>query len=67
MDIIVIVQRRELKISNNSGVKKFVMRPNLYIPIQEKKVFSEASTLPGASFGCTNIIDIYQEIKQPNC
>ena len=30
---------------------KFVMRPDLYIPIQEKKVFSEASTHSGISAG----------------
>ena len=42
-----IAQRRELKIGKNPGVKKFVMRPDLYIPIQEKKVFAEASTHSG--------------------
>ena len=51
MAIKVIAQRRVLKIGKNPGVKKFVMRPDLYIPILEKKVFSEASTLPDASFG----------------
>jgi predicted histone-like DNA-binding protein len=30
---------------------KFVMRPDLYIPIQEKKVFSEAATHSGISAG----------------
>ena len=30
---------------------KFVMRPDLYIPIQEKKVFAEASTHSGISAG----------------
>ena len=30
---------------------KFVMRPDLYIPIAEKKVFSEASTHSGISAG----------------
>ena len=33
MAIKVIAQRRELKIGKNPGVKKFVMRPDLYIPI----------------------------------
>ena len=47
----VIAQRLELKIGKNPGVKKFVMRPDLYIPIQEKKVFSEASTHSGISAG----------------
>ena len=51
MAIKVITQRRELKIGKNPGVKKFVMRPDLYIPIQEKKVFSEASTHSGISAG----------------
>jgi predicted histone-like DNA-binding protein len=40
-----------LKIGKNPGVKKFVMRPDLYIPIQEKKVFAEASTHSGISAG----------------
>ena len=43
MAIKVIAQRRVLKIGKNPGVKKFVMRPELYTPIQEKKVFKEAS------------------------
>ena len=30
MAIKVIAQRRELKIGKNPGVKKFVMRPDLY-------------------------------------
>ncbi|MBR3432733.1 MAG: hypothetical protein IKH05_04190 [Bacteroidaceae bacterium] len=51
MAIKVIAQRRVLKIGKNSGVKKFVMRPDLYIPIQEKKVFKEASTRSGISVG----------------
>ena len=38
MAIIVIAQRREVKLGKNPG-KKFVMRPDLYIPIAEKKVF----------------------------
>ena len=51
MAIKVIAQRRELKIGKNPGVKKFVMRPDLYIPIQEKKVFAEASSHSGISAG----------------
>ena len=51
MAIKVIAQRRVLKIGNKPGVKKFVMRPDLYSPIQEKKVFAEASTHSGISAG----------------
>ena len=51
MAIKVIAQRRVLKIGNNPGVKKFVMRPDLYSPIQEKKVFAEAATHSGISAG----------------
>ena len=51
MAIKVIAQRRVLKIGKNPGVKKFVMRPDLYVPIQEKKVFSEAATHSGISAG----------------
>ena len=51
MAIKVIAQRRLLKIGKNPGVKKFVMRPDLYIPIQQKKVFAEASTHSGISAG----------------
>ena len=51
MAIKVIAQRRVLKIGKNPGAKRFVMRPDLYIPIQEKKVFSEASTHSGISAG----------------
>ena len=51
MAIKVIAQRRVLKIGKNPGVKKFVMRPDLYIPIAEKKVFSEAATHSGISAG----------------
>jgi hypothetical protein len=43
MAIKVIAQRRELKIGNKPG-KRFVMRPDLYAPIVEKKVFAEAAT-----------------------
>ena len=50
MAIKVIAQRREVKLVKNPG-KKFVMRPDLYIPIQEKKVFAEASTHSGISAG----------------
>ena len=50
MAIKVIAQKREVKLGKNPGMK-FVMRPDLYIPIQEKKVFSEASTHSGISAG----------------
>ena len=50
MAIKVIAQRRVLKIGKNPGVKKFVMRPELYTPIQEKK-FKEASIRSGISAG----------------
>ena len=50
MAIKVIAQRREVKIGKNPG-KKFVMRPDLYTPMQEKKVFAEASTHSGISAG----------------
>ena len=50
MAIKVIAQLREVKIGKNPG-KKFVMRPDLYSPIQEKKVFQEASTPSGISAG----------------
>ena len=51
MAIKVIAQRRVLKIGKNPGSKKFVMRPDLYTPIQEKKVFAEASSHSGISAG----------------
>ena len=51
MAIKVIAQRRELKIGKNPGVKKFVMRPELYTSLTEKKVFSEAATHSGISAG----------------
>ena len=51
MAIKVIAQRRVLKIGKNPGVKKFVIRPDLNIPVQEKKVFSEASTHSGINAG----------------
>ena len=50
MAIKVIAQRREVKLGKNPGMK-FVMRPDLYIPIAEKKVFSEASTHSGIAAG----------------
>ena len=51
MAIKVIAQRRVLKIGKNPGVKKFVMRPELYTSLTEKKVFSEAATHSGISAG----------------
>ena len=51
MSIKVIAQRRELKIGKNPGAKRFVMRPDLYSAIAEKKVFTEASTHSGISAG----------------
>ena len=50
MAIKVIAQRRQLKIGKNPS-KRFVMRPELYSPIQEKKVFQEASTHSGIAAG----------------
>ncbi len=50
MAIKVIAQLREVKLGKNPG-KKFVMRPDLYTPIHEKKVFQEASTHSGISAG----------------
>ena len=50
MAIKVIAQRREVKLGKNPGMK-FVTRPDLYIPIAEKKVFAEASTHSGISAG----------------
>ena len=51
MAIRVIAQRRVLKIGKNPGAKKFVMRPELYTSLTEKKVFSEAATHSGISAG----------------
>jgi len=51
MSIKVIAQRRELKIGKNPGAKRFVMRPDLYSAIAEKKVFTEAATHSGISVG----------------
>ena len=50
MAIKVIAQLRDVKIGKNPG-KKFVMRPDLYVPIAEKKVFQEAATHSGISSG----------------
>jgi predicted histone-like DNA-binding protein len=50
MAIKVIAQLRELKIGKNPS-KKFVMRPDLYSAIAEKKVFQEAATHSGISSG----------------
>ena len=50
MAIKVIAQRRELKIGNKPG-KRFVMRPDLYSGIAEKKVFRDAATRSGISVG----------------
>ena len=50
MAIKVIAQRREVKLGKTPGMK-FVMRPDLYVPIKEKKVFQEASTHSGISVG----------------
>ena len=50
MALKVSAQLRELKIGKNPG-KKFVMRPDLYVPITEKKVFQEAATHSGISSG----------------
>ena len=51
MAIKVIAQRRVLKIGKNPGAKRFVIRPDLYTPIQEKKVFAEAATRSGIATG----------------
>ena len=50
MAIKVIAQRREVKLGKKPGMK-FVMRPDLSIPIAEKKVFSEASPHSGINAG----------------
>ena len=51
MAVRIIAQRRVLKIGKNPGVKKFVMRPELYTSLTEKKVFAEAATHSGISAG----------------
>ena len=51
MAIRVIAQRRVLKIGKNPGAKKFVMRPELYTSLTEKKVFAEAAAHSGISAG----------------
>ena len=50
MSIRLIAQRRLLKIGKNPS-KRFVMRPDLYSAVSEKKVFSEASSHSGISSG----------------
>ena len=50
MRIKVIAQRRQLKIGKNPS-KRFVMRPDLYSAVNEKKVFVEAATHSGISSG----------------
>ena len=50
MAIKVIAQLCEVKLGKNPG-KKFVMRPDLYVPITEKKVFQEAATHSGSTSG----------------
>ena len=42
MAIRVIAQRRVLKIGKNPGVKKFVMRPELYTSLTEKRFGNHA-------------------------
>ncbi len=51
MAIRIIAQRRVLKIGKTPGAKKFVMRPELYTSLTEKKVFSEAANHSGISAG----------------
>jgi hypothetical protein len=53
MAIKVIAQRREVKLGKKPGMK-FVMRPDLYIPIAEKKVFSETA-IPEATKGADSM------------
>ena len=50
MGIKVIAQRRLLKIGKNPS-KRFVMRPDLYSAVNEKKVFNEAATHSGIAAG----------------
>ena len=50
MSIKVIAQRRQLKIGKNPS-NRFVMRPDLYSAVNEKKVFAEASSHSGISAG----------------
>ena len=50
MGIKVIAQRRQLKIGKNPS-KRFVMRPDLYSAVNEKKVFNEAATHSGIAAG----------------
>ena len=74
MAIKVIAQLREVKLGKNPG-KKFVMRPDLYVPIAEKKVFQEAATHSGISAGVikaawdaakANLISVRRIIFTPN-
>ena len=51
MAIKIIAQRRELKIGKNPGVKKFVMRPELYTKLSGEKVIREAALRSGVSEG----------------
>jgi hypothetical protein len=66
MAIKVIAQHRVLKIGKNPGVKKFVMRPDLYIPIQEKKVLKEASVRSGIAVGALPALFLSQT-KRKTC
>ena len=50
MSIKVIAQRRQLKIGKKPS-NRFVMRPDLYSAVNEKKVFAEAATHSGISAG----------------
>ena len=50
MSIKVIAERRQLKIGKNPS-NRFVMRPDLYSAVNEKKVFAEASSHSGISAG----------------
>ena len=42
---------KKYQVKGKNPSKRFVMRPELYSPIQEKKVFAEASTHSGISAG----------------
>ena len=62
MAIKVIAQLREVKLGKNPG-KKFVMRPDLYVPITEKKVFQEAATHSGISSGVIKAVEKLEDVK----
>ena len=63
MAIKVIAQLREVKLGKNPG-KKFVMRPDLYVPIAEKKVFQEAATHSGISAGVrSKAVEKLEDVK----